>query len=163
VSVSQKREYLDIRPETFDNLAHKARNLESGDWPMNRKSPPLAGFSLVVSGNFLERQTAWLGREQPHYVERSNKTNGVARYEERGYRQIYRQFLWLDTYNSPPQRKTVRFHLIWTSRALPSGVASPQAALTAARLGGAPSVPQVSARGYAGWTVWIAVVRMQKT
>ena len=30
---------------------------------MNRKSPPLAGFSLVVSGNFLERQTAWLGRE----------------------------------------------------------------------------------------------------
>jgi hypothetical protein len=30
---------------------------------MNRKSPPLAGFSLVVSGNFLERQTAWLGRK----------------------------------------------------------------------------------------------------
>jgi hypothetical protein len=30
---------------------------------MNRKSPPLAGFSLVVSGNFLERQTAWLERE----------------------------------------------------------------------------------------------------
>ena len=39
-------------------------------------------------------------------------------------------------------------------------VASP---LAAARLGGAPSVPQVSARGHAGWTVWIAVVRMQKT
>ena len=39
-------------------------------------------------------------------------------------------------------------------------VASP---LAAARLGGAPSVRQVSARGHAGWTVWIAVVRLQKT
>jgi hypothetical protein len=35
--------------------------------------------------------------------------------------------------------------------------------LAAAPLGGASSVPQVSARGHAGWTVWIAVVRMQKT
>jgi hypothetical protein len=32
--------------------ACKAPNLEPGDWPMDRKSPPLAGFSLVVSGNF---------------------------------------------------------------------------------------------------------------
>jgi hypothetical protein len=38
-------------------------------------------------------------------------------------------------------------------------VASP---LVTAPLGGAPSVPQVSARGHAGWTVWIAVVRMRK-
>jgi hypothetical protein len=35
--------------------------------------------------------------------------------------------------------------------------------LAAAPLGGAPSVPHVSARGHAGWTGWIAVVRMQKT
>ena len=33
--------------------------------------------------------------------------------------------------------------------------------LAAAPLGGAPSVPHVSARGH--WTVWIAVVRMQRT
>jgi hypothetical protein len=32
--------------------------------------------------------------------------------------------------------------------------------LAAAPLGGAPSVPQVPARGHAGWTVWIAVPRV---
>jgi len=35
--------------------------------------------------------------------------------------------------------------------------------LIAAPLGGAPSVPHQSGRGHAGWTVWIAVVRMRKT
>lgn len=35
--------------------------------------------------------------------------------------------------------------------------------LAAAPLGRAPSIPHQSARGHAGWTVWIAGVRMQKT
>ena len=35
--------------------------------------------------------------------------------------------------------------------------------LETARLGGTPSVRQVSARGHGGWTVWIAVRRVRDT
>jgi hypothetical protein len=35
--------------------------------------------------------------------------------------------------------------------------------LAAAKLGGAPSVRHESARGHAGWTAWVAVVRIHKT
>jgi hypothetical protein len=41
----------------------KAPNLEPGEWPMDRKIPPLAGFSLVFSRNFPKSQTAWLATQ----------------------------------------------------------------------------------------------------
>jgi len=46
-----KREYFKEPPETFDDLGRKLSNWESGDRLLNRKSPPLAGFSAVLEAD----------------------------------------------------------------------------------------------------------------
>jgi hypothetical protein len=62
-----KREYFKKPPETFEDLGRKLSNWESGDRLLNRKSPPLAGFSAVARGRFSSDQTAWLTREDSNF------------------------------------------------------------------------------------------------
>jgi hypothetical protein len=74
------------------------RQLEGGLWRETPKIPRQRPDSWQMSPLRSVRESpeetrgGWPGRQQPHYVERANKTNSIVRYEKRRYRQIYRQF-----------------------------------------------------------------------
>ena len=61
--VSRKREYFGVRRETFGISALYSRKGDPRDRCQKRKSPTLAGISFTVRGDFSERRTAWLERE----------------------------------------------------------------------------------------------------
>jgi hypothetical protein len=49
--------------ETFDNFASQSVKKGIGDRPLNCKSPPLAGFSTIIKGQFSSGPAAWLAAQ----------------------------------------------------------------------------------------------------
>jgi hypothetical protein len=55
-------------------LTRKRPNPQPGDWLLNRKSPPMAGFSRVAEGNYLQAPDWLAGHEQE--IVRDHHGNG---------------------------------------------------------------------------------------